>query len=139
MNWNNNHDFRYDLQLGNDAEGLAGQFLTGAKVEVKTDFQAYHTGNFFIEYESRGKASGIATTQADYYTLIACSPILRDKRRGPQRPEDILYSITIPVERLKEICREYISSTIGGGDNWSSKGILLPAAALLTYKAKAQC
>ncbi len=35
--------------------------------EVKNDLMAHLTGNLAIEYESRGKASGIATTKAQYW------------------------------------------------------------------------
>ncbi len=35
--------------------------------EVKNDLMAFKTGNIAIEYESRGKASGITTTKAQYW------------------------------------------------------------------------
>jgi hypothetical protein len=38
--------------------------------EIKTDVKCaplFDTGNIFIEYESRGKASGISVTEADWF------------------------------------------------------------------------
>ena len=89
-----NLDFKTDLKLGNDGEGVIINFLerkgcsyvdsnndnkydlkmiTNGKettYEIKTDVfiaPIYDTGNIFIEYESRGKASGISVTQADWF------------------------------------------------------------------------
>lgn len=58
-----NKDFRYDLSmiLPNKKE---------AKFEIKTDVfitPEKDTRNMFIEYECRGKASGIAVTKADFF------------------------------------------------------------------------
>ena len=68
-----NSDFRYDLRIGQMSEIIIGQLLTSRTVEVKMDFGVHNTGNFYIEYQSRGKASGIANTEADYWILIAAS------------------------------------------------------------------
>lgn len=38
--------------------------------EVKNDMMASKTKNFYIEFMSYGKASGIETTKAEYYILI---------------------------------------------------------------------
>ena len=89
-----NLDFKTDLKLGNDGEHVIINFLeskgcnyvdsnndnkydlkmiTNGKettYEIKTDVfiaPIYDTGNIFIEYESRGKASGISVTQADWF------------------------------------------------------------------------
>lgn len=57
-----NKDNRYDIRmLTNDKE---------ITYEVKTDVKCaplFDTGNIFIEFESRGKASGISVTQADWF------------------------------------------------------------------------
>ena len=42
---------------------LAGREI---KFEVKWDLKATQTGNVAIEYESRGRPSGLSVTQADY-------------------------------------------------------------------------
>jgi hypothetical protein len=89
-----NLDFRKDLKLGNEGEVVVTDFLeskghkyvdsnndnkydvkmiTNGKettYEIKTDVKCaplFDTGNIFIEFESRGKASGIAVTQAKWF------------------------------------------------------------------------
>ena len=64
LQYNNNKD--YDLFC----ELLSGE-QQGSKitVEVKEDERAKETGNVVIEYESRGKPSGIATSKADFWVL----------------------------------------------------------------------
>ncbi|HRI28272.1 MAG TPA: hypothetical protein PK715_09480, partial [Chitinophagales bacterium] len=39
----------------------------GLTFEVKNDLMAEKTGNIAVEYESRGKASGLSTTTADFW------------------------------------------------------------------------
>jgi len=52
----------YDLKMS-----YKGQEYT---YEIKTDTYARDTGNMVIEFECRGKASGINATQADYFTYF---------------------------------------------------------------------
>lgn len=109
-----NNDFKYDLKLGQKGENLFAKIIQskGNTIEVKTDFRALETGNLFVEYESRGKPSGIAKSEAIWYTFVLSNNIL----------------ITISTKKLKGICREYhktIRDVIGGDSN-TSKGILLP-------------
>ena len=47
----------------------AWDVLLRASIEVKTDFRASTTGNFFIETHSHGKPSGISISQATTYAL----------------------------------------------------------------------
>lgn len=60
-----NNDFRHDLKVGQVAEKELGNILQSATIEVKYDQQYLRTGNFYIEYISRGKRSGIATSEAN--------------------------------------------------------------------------
>jgi|TARA_R110000782_G_scaffold21110_1_gene56882 hypothetical protein len=89
-----NLNFKSDLILGNDGEKIVIKFLetkgcvyvdsnndnkydlkmiTKGKettYEIKTDVKCapvYDTGNIFIEFESRGKDSGIVVTKADWF------------------------------------------------------------------------
>ena len=73
-----NGNYSYDLLLGQKGEGLLADILKlkGDKVEVKTDYKATRTGNLFIEYESRGKASGLSTSTADYWAFIINQPLM---------------------------------------------------------------
>lgn len=50
-----------------DAELTCGDETV--RVEVKTDHRSAETGNFYIEHHQYEKASGILTTQADYYII----------------------------------------------------------------------
>lgn len=49
----------YDFELSNNI-----------KYEVKTDFKAVKTTNFFIEYIQFNRPSGIQTTKANFYIII---------------------------------------------------------------------
>lgn len=114
MNYNN--DFKYDLKVGQTKEKELGEIFSSKKVEVKYDLQALNTGNVYVEYRSRGKPSGISTSEADYYCFAF---------------GDTFHLITTPS--LKEKCRKLIGSKRDkkGGDDNTSKGILLPIKELL--------
>jgi hypothetical protein len=107
-----NNDFKYDLKVGQVGEKYLNKILSGKKIEVKTDLQAHRTGNIFIEYYSRGKKSGISTTESDWYCFVLSNEKL----------------VLIKTSELKAICRSYINTSkdIKGGDSNTSKGILLP-------------
>ncbi len=112
-----NSDFRYDLEVGQVKENELASIIQNKKIEVKTDLQAYETGNVYVEYESRGKPSGISTSQADYY----CFVISKDT------------FIFISSAELKKRCRRLLNTDRDrkGGDSNTSKGILLPVTHLL--------
>lgn len=129
-----NNDFKYDLALGQLGEGWLGHLLSSKTIEVKFDFGCYRTGNFYIEYESRGKLSGLATTQADYWFLIAASE--KGQRLKTDMTDidgsDVLHAILIPTERLKYLCKtKHYKTAVAGGDNNTSLGILIKAKELL--------
>lgn len=129
-----NGDFKYDLALGQLGEGWVGKMLSSKTIEVKFDFACYRTGNFYIEYESRGKPSGIATTKADYWMLIASTEKgveLKTKIRDIEK-DDILFSVLLSTEQLKELCRtKHHRKNVSGGDNNTSTGILIKSKDLL--------
>lgn len=54
-----NNDNQYDLLLKRNNKHYT--------LEIKEDFQVGDTGNVAVEYESRGKLSGIFTSKADLY------------------------------------------------------------------------
>lgn len=109
---NYNSDFKYDLAVGQEFENELAKALTNSTIEVKRDFKAMTTGNIFVEYESRQKPSGIATSEAEYYCWW-----LDDDR-----------CFLIKTSKLKDKCRPYLKTNrdVLGGDNNTSKGILLP-------------
>lgn len=106
-----NNDFKYDLKVGNVYEQMLSDLLQ-KKVEVKRDFKCLDTGNIFIEYESRGKKSGLSTTQADFWCYWFSD----------------YHCVFIKTETLKDMCREYLNTNrdVLGGDSNTSKGVLLP-------------
>tara|TARA_R110001632_G_scaffold41428_3_gene104060 strand:+ start:1469 stop:1813 length:345 start_codon:yes stop_codon:yes gene_type:complete len=113
---NYNSDFRHDLEVGQVAERELGEIFEGKKVEVKNDLRALDTGNVYVEYESRGKASGIATSEAEWYAFKLSDTQIR----------------LIKTKHLKELCRGYVNTERDkkGGDSNTSKGILLPLTKL---------
>jgi len=116
-----NSDFRYDLKVGQVAEQALAAIFEGKKVEVKRDRKARLTGNIFVEYESRGKPSGISTSEADYWCFVV---------------EETFILLT--AQRLKEIV-EPLKGTDKerrGGDNNTSVGVLLRIADIITTRRK---
>jgi hypothetical protein len=115
-----NSDSKFDIQL---QQSLIEQFDLGemfesGKIELKgEDWQWEQTGNLAIEYECRGRPSGIATTEAEIW-------FHQLKRSG----RTLMY-FAIPVERLKELCRQAYRQgryRVRAGDDGESKIILLP-------------
>jgi hypothetical protein len=109
-------DFEYDLKVGQVAEKELGEILENKTIEVKRDLLTAKTGNVFIEYSSRGKPSGIATTKSDFYCIVI---------------EDTF--IILPTKLLKKKGRPYLNTNrdVLGGDDNTSKGILLPVIDLI--------
>ena len=129
-----NSDFRYDLKLGQVGEHALAKMISDEKLEVKFDWGTHRTGNFYIEYESRGKVSGIAKSEAKYWCLIAASPTADRKRvaEGDFKGSDALFSIIINKDRLKEICEcKAHRKDVKGGDANTSLGYLIKAVDLL--------
>lgn len=106
--------FTYDLHIGTLSEDWANDLFNGKiKAEVKSDSMAHKTGNVFIEVYSRGKLSGISTTTAEYW-------IYKIEKNGS--------AIIVPVERLKSLVKKHhaLNGFKEGGDNNTSKGVLVP-------------
>ncbi len=96
-----NNDFRYDLKVGQVYEKQFNDLL-GSKIEIKRDFKCLDTGNIYVEYQSRGKPSGLSTSEAEYWCYWL---------------SDVL-CIFIKTEELKILCRKYINTNRDkkGGD-----------------------
>ena len=111
-----NSNFKYDVAVGQIAEKALAEIFENKKVEVKTDFKAKTTGNLFIEFKSRGKDSGISTTQADYW----CFKI-----------EDLF--LLIETEKLRVLVEDLKGTDAErcGGDANTSVGVLLPLNTLI--------
>lgn len=110
-----NSDFRFDLEFGKiDGESWFHKLVTDKKIEVKSDRKTEETGNIYIEYESRGKPSGIKTTQADYWVYKVSNQ----------------KAIIIGVQELKDKLNDLVKNGKGrmgvkGGDNNTSLGCLI--------------
>lgn len=112
--------FTHDLNFGEKAEDwLNILFKDGKLIEVKSDRLIHKTGNLFIEYRSRDKPSGLATTTANYWIY---------------RMDMLDTAIILPTNLLKKVCRVYYKNNefkIKGGDNNTSDGLLIPLIRLL--------
>ena len=112
MNFNN--DFKFDLEFGQlDGETWFHELVTNKKIEVKSDRKTAETGNIYIEYWSRGKPSGIATSQSDFYVYKVAED------------QAILISTSQLKKKLKQLVEEgKARKDVRGGDNNTSLGIL---------------
>lgn len=119
-----NNDFRHDLKVGQVGEQLLADILQGKTVEVKRDFWISRSENLAVEFESRGKPSGIATSEADYWAFIAAGEV-----------EDEIV-LLIKTSRLKKIAKlEKQKGNIKAmGDNNTSLSVLVKWGNLLKYK-----
>jgi hypothetical protein len=112
--------FQYDLKIGETAEDWVNElFSNGKKIEVKNDLMAHKTGNIYIEFESRGKPSGLSKTIADYWIY---------------RINHSDFAFIIEVNKLKELCRKFYKAKKylkEGGDDNTSKGFLIPIVVLI--------
>jgi hypothetical protein len=113
-------NFDIDLLRGLNGEVEALDILTG-KLEVKTDFRAYKTGNIAIEIESYGKPSGIQTSEADWWIFN-----IRTPKREP-------LMLIISLQRLKKLATVHIhrNNTIMGGDGNKSKLVIVPISEVI--------
>jgi hypothetical protein len=134
---NFNSDFKYDLELGQVGETFISNLLRDKTIEVKFDFGTHRTGNFYIEYVSRGKPSGLATSQASFWILIAASEKgcrLKNNIEAIEQ-DDILFAVMISTEQLKHLCRtKYHRIGVPGGDDNTSKGVLIKSNLLCQPK-----
>lgn len=118
------NNFSHDLKVGQVGEKLIGELFSNKKIEVKRDKWICKSGNLAIEYESRGKPSGIAKSEADYWCFIVS---------GEMEDKIILF---IEADKLKEISRKYfkLGKVKEMGDNNTSKAVLIPFKELLKHK-----
>jgi len=78
--------------------------------------QVHETGNLFIEVESRGSASGIEHTQADYWAFMT-----HDKK----------VSIVVDRNTLQKVLEAHTGDKVKGGDDMTSLGYLIQAKQLI--------
>ena len=111
---NNDKRFDLDLEYGQVFEQKVADMLQHSKIEVKTEREKWKsTGNIVIEFESRGKPSGIAATEADYW--------FHNLALG----DDIVMTLVFPTKILKNYIVQAMPRIVRGGDNNTSRLYLL--------------
>lgn len=113
--------FDLDLYAGHSWERQFLNLLNG-KVECKLDRLARTTGNLFIEYQCRGRPSGLAVTEAEWWAIGIVGP------NG-----DVETAVLASVPWLIVICGILYRAgrIVSGGDDGASRGVLLPIAAVV--------
>ena len=109
--------FTKDLSYGKKHEKLVMKSMEN--FELKTDRMAHKTGNVYVEFQSRGRDSGIRTSKSDTWIFKIVS-------KGDRH----LFSIQIPLTRLRKlVSKDY--RVVPGGDNLTSRGYLVPLTDLI--------
>ena len=121
---NKTSKFDIDLKYGQIREKRVADLLKGGKVEVKTERSWWRkTGNIAIEYEFRGKQSGIDKTEAKWWFQVL-------ELNGKE-----YCMIVFRVSRLKKIVAKYKKThTKDIGDYRASKCVVIPIKELYTEK-----
>lgn len=121
MKFNNDKRFDLDLAYGQVFEKKVADILGNSKIEVKTEKDKWkQTGNIVIEYESRGKPSGIITTEAEYWI------------HNLAVDDNIVLSILLPVASLRRYIARNNPRSVRGGDDMTSKLYLIKLTDLVT-------
>jgi hypothetical protein len=102
------YNFDLDLKDGEFGEQIVSKILRG-RIEVKTDYSSHQTGNIVVEVESRGRPSGLSTTEAKFWMFV----LYHEKA-----------IITVPTWKLKRLISG--RETVMGGDNKTSRLVLIP-------------
>lgn len=111
--------FDVNLAEGRVSEQWLNSILkSNDKIEIKTDYKVSETGNVAIEFEDRGKPSGIKTTRAEWWCIVLAGDIYEKKRAILIRTEELL--------QIAQTCH-----IISGGDNDEAKSWLVPLNKLL--------
>jgi len=128
-----NYDFKTDFPIAQKTELEVGEILTvkGAEiisfnndnkydilmnwkgkeytVEVKEDFTCEKTGNVGLEFSCRGKDSGIACSQADFYVYKI------------HEPNHSVHFYMMKIQELKDLIKhKFYHRVVNGGDPGSN-------------------
>jgi hypothetical protein len=110
-----NTKFDIDLKYGQGREERIRQMIEEGTIEVKTERDWwFKTGNIAIEYESFGKPSGIAKTEATYWAHVLANG-----------KEDHCI-IWFKTDKLKQLIKKHKHRTKNVGDFKKSKAYLIP-------------
>jgi len=124
MKFNNNSKFDIDLKYGQVREKRVAELLGGETVEIKTERSWWRkTGNIAIEYEYRGKPSGIDKTEAKWWFHIL------------EQTNKEYCIIVFRVKVLKKIVNKYKKThTKNIGDYRASKCVVIPIKEIFDEK-----
>lgn len=100
-----NKDYKYDLLMSFNGREITYEIKTDVYVSPKKD-----TGNLVVEFESRGKPSGISVTEADYYVYYM--PKLKE-------------IWNIKMDELKSLIDDNNFKEVNGGDVGSNTKMYL--------------
>mgnify|MGYP003625013420 FL=1 len=111
----NRKKFDIDLSFGKVREKRVADMLQDKKIEVKSERGMWmRTGNIAIEYECRGKKSGIAATESDYWFHNLCVG------------DETFATLVFDVPSLKRIVNNLDEKrTVSGGDNGAARMYLV--------------
>ena len=114
--------FDLDLKYGQIREDKIAEMFTDKKIEVKSERGMWmKTGNICIEYQSYGKPSGIANTEADYWFHNLCIG------------DDIFCTLIFDVPKLKNLIEKLdFKKSVSGGDHNASRMWLVNVRKLFT-------
>lgn len=107
--------FDLDLAYGKVREQQIAEMLQDKKIEVKSERDLWmKTGNIAIEFESYGKPSGIAATEADFWFHNLC---IGDRTFA---------TLVFDVPSLRQIIDNLdYKREVSGGDNYASRMYLV--------------
>tara|TARA_Y100000592_G_C5312558_1_gene240873 strand:+ start:135 stop:515 length:381 start_codon:yes stop_codon:yes gene_type:complete len=123
-------NFDIDLDFGKVYEEKIREIFEGdGSIEVKTERDIWaDTGNVAIEIKSRGKPSGISTTEAKWW-------IHNFTIEG-----DMKFSMIFKVDKLRKAIKHMyaneLASIVKGGDNNTSELVLAPISTLILLNKK---
>lgn len=116
-----NEGFDIDLRNAQLHERAVARLLTISTVEVKADLKVDKTGNVFIEYEQKGRPSGVAVTQATHW----CIRVVNGRW------------VLLEVEELRKLVRLAMKDKhrcVVGGDYDRYRGVLIPVEWLVKVR-----
>ena len=120
----NTSDFKTDLEFGEFAEQIFGDYFKNGSFEFKRDRMMHRTGRVFIEYKSRGERSGIAMDEVKPIWFYLT--------------DDTSFGFVMDAARLREAIKVFRDECLQGlheppaawdkkgGDEDTSQGALIP-------------
>jgi|TARA_R100001510_G_scaffold12792_1_gene9979 hypothetical protein len=123
-------NFDIDLNFGQIYEEKIRELFEGeGSIEVKTERDIWaDTGNIAIEIRSRGKPSGLSTTEAKWWIQVFTVD------------GDVKFMLMFRVDNLRKAVKylyiNELAPKINGGDDNTSELILVPISTLLLLNKK---